>query len=55
MAVAWTFQAIVASTVPSIGVILVRRCLRERTVTFNAALYAGLLLSIYAQGWPTPS
>ncbi|MFD4737593.1 spirocyclase AveC family protein [Streptomyces virginiae] len=47
MAVAWAFQAIVATTVLSIGVVLVRRCLRERTVTFDAALYAGLLLSIW--------
>lgn len=50
MAVAWSFQAIVATTVLSIGVVLVRRCLRERTVIFDAALYSGLLLSIWHLG-----
>lgn len=47
MAAAWTLQVIVATTVLTIGVVLIRRCLRERTVTFDAALYAGLLLSMW--------
>lgn len=45
--VAWTFQVVVAATVLSIGIVLVRRCLRERTVTFDAALYTGLVLSMW--------
>lgn len=47
MAAAWTLQVVVAATVLTMGVILARRCLRERTVTFDAALYTGLLLSMW--------
>ncbi|MCX4760052.1 spirocyclase AveC family protein [Streptomyces sp. NBC_01275] len=47
MAAAWALQVVVAATVLSIGIVLVRRCLRERTVTFDAALYTGLVLSMW--------